>query len=151
MTAKRIIGWREWVSLPDLNIPAIKAKVDTGARTSALHAFKLETFQVDDVLKVRFFLHLRKKKSQETVCEAIVIDKRWVSDSGGHKEERYVIETDVIIAGLRWSIEVTLTNRDTMRFPMLLGRSAMMGRLIVDPELSYIEGRKSKKLFKESI
>ncbi len=149
MTAKRIIGWREWVSLPDLNIPVIKAKIDTGARTSALHAFKLETFQENGTLKVRFFLHLRKKKSQETVCEAVVIDKRWVSDSGGHKEERYVIETNVNIANLCWTIEITLTNRDTMRFPMLLGRTAMEGRLIVDPELSYMDGKKPKNIFKE--
>lgn len=139
---KPVIGWREWVALPDLAIPRIKAKIDTGARTSALHAFFVTPFRDRGVLKVRFRVHpLQKCKDPVAEGEAEVIDRRWVSDSGGHRERRYVILTTIHLGPELWPIEMTLTNRDNMQFRMLLGRTAMKGRFIVDPGRSYLIGK----------
>jgi hypothetical protein len=139
------IGWREWLALPMLQIPAIKAKVDTGARTSALHAFFVEPFERNGMQMVRFGVHpLQKRLDLEIVCEAPVKDYRSVSDSGGHREMRYVIETEVVLGDLKKRIEMTLTNRDNMRFRMLLGRTAMAG-LSVLPNKSYLTGRLKHK------
>ena len=135
------VGWREWLALPKLQIPAIKAKVDTGARTSALHAFFVEPFEKGGLSMVRFGVHpLQKRQDLEIICEAPVKDYRSVSDSGGHREMRYVIETEVVLGSLVRMIEVTLTNRDNMKFRMLLGRTAMAGLTVV-PEKSYLAGR----------
>ena len=144
-----IIGWREWVALPDLGLPAIKAKVDTGARTSALHAFLIEPYQQDGVDMLRFMIHpIQHNQSFETECRCPILDQREVTDSGGHTEMRYVIQSDVIIGESRWPIELTLTNRDTMAFRMLLGRRAMEDRYIVDPAASYVNGKlKPRKLY----
>ena len=136
------LGWREWCALPDLGIPAIKAKIDTGAKTSALHAFKIEPFEADGRAMLRFWVHPVQKNDQfELECVAAVKEQRVVSDSGGHKEIRYVIETEVVIGDKRWPIEMSLTNRDTMRFRMLLGRRAMKDFARVDPSASYLNGR----------
>jgi len=138
------IGWREWVSLPELSIPAIKAKVDTGARTSALHAFSLVTFEDRGRQKVKFHIHpLQNRRDVVVRCIADVIDRRRVVDSGGHSELRYVIRTQVRIGAQHlWSVEMTLTDRDTMRFRMLLGRSAIFERALINPGASYLIGKK---------
>lgn len=136
------LGWREWLSLPDLGLPAIKAKVDTGAKTSALHAFALESYRQSGKEYVRFAIHpLQYRLSTVVECRAPLLDQRQVTDSGGHKEIRYVIETSLILAGEQWPVELTLTNRDSMRFRMLLGRQAMLGKVVVDPSSSYLCGR----------
>lgn len=132
------IGWREWLALPELGIPAIKAKIDTGARTSALHAWRVEPFTEGGAPWIRFFLHpLQRDTDRSLVCATPVHDRRVVSDSGGHRERRYVIESAVTIGAHRRRIEMTLTDRDTMLFRMLLGRQAMHG-LRVLPEASFL-------------
>jgi len=143
-----VIGWREWVSLPDLGVQHVKAKVDTGARTSALHAFYVHPYKKRGELRVRFGLHPYQNNTSYAVeCDAHVIDHRNVTDSGGHREKRYVITTHLDLAGNIWEIEMTLTNRENMKFRMLLGRTAMTKRVVVDPGRSYLFGtpHKSKR------
>lgn len=143
-----MVGWREWVSLPGLEIPAIKAKIDTGARTSALHAFALEPFEENGQLKIRFGIHpLTKRPEVEIYCLADVTDQRIVTDSGGHREARYFIRTPISIGTNTWPIEISLTNRDNMLFRMLVGRTAMADCLLVDPGASYLTGRELAKVY----
>jgi hypothetical protein len=138
----QLIGWREWVSLPALGLERIKAKIDTGARTSALHAFSLKPFMEQGRPRIRFDIHpLQHDTSSQITCEADIVDKRMVTDSGGHEEERYVIATPISIAGQTWSIEITLTERENMLFRMLLGRSALRKRFMINPARSFLAAK----------
>jgi len=134
------IGWREWVGLPELGLSDVKAKIDTGARTSALHAFSLHPFQENGKDRITFDIHPVQNNTDIVVsCTADIIDKRWVTDSGGHREERFVISTPMVLGDKTWPIEITLTERDTMLFRMLLGRSAIRKRFVVNPARSFIK------------
>lgn len=143
-------GWREWVSLPDLGIARLKAKVDTGARTSAIHAFGVRAYIQDGRERVEFQVHpLQKNTTKVITCNADVLDKRMVSDSGGHRSERFVISTMLVIGEHAWTIEATLTARDDMLFRMLIGRTAMRNRALVNPAKSYLVGKKQQKRERE--
>jgi len=143
---KKIIGWREWVRLPDLHVKRIKAKIDTGARTSALHAFKITPFTRDGAAYVRFTLHpVQRQATPEVACVARVIDQRRITDSGGKAEERYIIRTMLKLGKSSWPVEFSLANRDQMGFRMLIGRQALRRRYLVDPGRSFVVRKKKKK------
>jgi hypothetical protein len=140
--SKPIVGWREWVELPTLLDVPIKAKVDTGARTSALHAFSLRLTEADGTTTAHFQIHPTQRSirgSVEVNCE--VLGFRQIRSSNGRTENRPVIRTTASLGAVRWPIEVTLTSRDTMGFRMLLGRSALKGRFLVDPGRSYLQSK----------
>lgn len=138
-------GWREWVSLPELGIPKIKAKLDTGARTSSLHAFDVQPFTRDGVEMVRFKVHPIQRDSRTVItAEAPRVDTRTVRSSSGHETHRDVIRADIEMLGQRWPMEITLARRDAMGFRLLLGRQALRGRFLVDPGRSFIGGRPKK-------
>ncbi len=140
------LGWREWVALPDLGIDSIKAKVDTGARTSSLHAYGIEPFERDGEHWVRFRVHPIQHDGYTTVkVETPLLEQRWVKSSSGHKSFRCVILTNVTLMGQTWPIELTLVRRDDMGFRMLLGREAVRGRFLVDPGLSFAAGRRKRR------
>lgn len=143
---KLVLGWREWVSLPELGLAAIKAKVDTGARTSTLHAFEVRAYSEDGRQRVEFKIHPKQRNTQIVkTCHADVVAERVVSDSGGHREKRFVIVTPLSIGSYSWPIEITLTARDNMMFRMLLGRTAIDGIAMVDSSKSYVVGKRSLK------
>jgi hypothetical protein len=131
------LGWREWLALPMLGIGAIKAKLDTGARTSSLSVVSAETFERDGCLHVRFLVRPRRRSERTIACEAAVVDRRPVTDSGGHTRERWFIRTGIVLGGRRFETDINLTDRRAMLFPLLLGRSALDGRFRIDPALSY--------------
>ncbi|MBF0275738.1 MAG: ATP-dependent zinc protease [Nitrospinae bacterium] len=136
------LGWREWASLPGLGINRIKIKIDTGARTSAIHAFSVRRFTKKGVKMVRFKVHpIQNNNDVITECEALIVDDRYVTDSGGHKEKRPVILTTINLGTESWDIEATLTKRDIMKFRMLLGRHAIKNRFLVNAGKSYLMGK----------
>ena len=138
MTNKLIVGSEEWCSLPGLGLPAIKARVDSGAATSSLHAFNIVPFQRDGELWISFEVHpLQNDRSVVVRHEAPVLEQRSVRNTSGISENRYVIREELVLGEQRWPIELTLTNRDAMGYRMLLGREAMAGRVLVDPEGSH--------------
>lgn len=139
-TEHTVVGWREWVRLPSVGVDWIKAKVDTGARTSSLHAFDLMV--LDDGARVRFAIHPWQRGSRdEAVVELPVHDVRSVRSSSGHAEDRYVVRLPLVLGGRSVDAEVTLTGRDEMGFRMLIGREALVQGFLVDPALSYAGGR----------
>ncbi len=147
-----LIGRDEWCELPDLHIPAIKAKIDTGAKTSALHAFNIRPVKKNHKHFVRFDMHpLQGNDNTIVSCIAPLIDERHIMSSSGHIEHRYVISTAVVIGDQQWEMQVTLSNRDPLRYRMLLGREALNSRVLIDPSLSChqkkIKYKKAMKLY----
>ncbi|QSW89687.1 MULTISPECIES: 30S ribosomal protein S6--L-glutamate ligase [Flavobacterium] len=147
---KVILGSEEWCSFPELGIPTIKARVDSGAKTSAMHALNIAPFIKNDANWVKFDINPIQNNIKTIIhCEAPLVDKRIVKSSSGFREHRYVIQTHLKIGDAKWPIEMTLTNRDSMGFRMLLGREAMSGRVLVDPEQKYLLGQPSPETLKE--
>ncbi|MGD2096788.1 MAG: RimK/LysX family protein [Desulfobacterales bacterium] len=147
-----IIGWKEWIALPELGIPAIKAKIDTGARTSAMHVFDLEEFEDNGRWMVNFGIHpLQRQKDVCRYCQAPVLEQRRVKDSSGHSEKRFVIQTRAVLGEMSWPIDITLTNRDLMLFRMLLGRKALENKFLVNPDRPYLTGRSLAKAYQNEI
>lgn len=153
LTQKRLlIGRDEWCQLPNLHIPAIKAKIDTGAKTSSLHAFNIKLIHRHYQAYVHFDIHPLQNNDRILIaCVAPVIDEREIMSSNGHKEHRYVIRTTLVISDQTWNIEVTLSNRDPLRYRLLLGREALNKRVLIDPSLSRhqkkITSKKARKLY----
>lgn len=140
-----IIGFREWITLPDLDLVALKAKVDTGAKTSSLHAFDIKLVKKGGKSYVRFKVHPIQKNLEIVVsCRAPLVDRRVVTDSGGHKENRYVIHTTIQMGNMKKVIELTLSNRETMKFRMLIGREALK-QFYIDPSQSYLLKKNQKQ------
>jgi len=137
-----VIGWREWITFPGLLPNTIKAKIDTGAKTSAIHAFDVQTITERGAPHVLFNLHPEQKHDEIAVqCVAEVLDEREVTSSNGQAEMRFIIEVEACLGGITWPIELSLTDRDAMGFRMLLGRQALLGRFLVDSNRSYIADR----------
>jgi hypothetical protein len=138
-----LVGWREWVGLPDLGAQMIKAKIDTGARSSALHAWHIRPFEKDGQKWVAFELHPMQRDNNVVIeCEAPILGERHVRSSSGVLQRRYVIKTLLELGVRRWPIELTLTARDQMGFRMLLGRTALRRRVIIDPSRSFLSTRR---------
>jgi ribosomal protein S6--L-glutamate ligase len=137
-----VVGWQEWCALPAIHIPAIKTKIDTGAKTAALHATDIEIFHRHDKAFVRFIVQPFKKiPAIAQHCQAPLIDQRLITNSGGSKELRAIIMTTIRLGAFSWEIEIGLTNRDLLTFPMLLGRDALKGHNIVDPARILCQGK----------
>ncbi len=146
LVKKLLVGWQEWCALSTLDIPYIKAKIDTGAKTSALHAFNISSFIHRNQKWVEFDVHpLQSTSKVNKRCRALVLDEREVMSSTGHKETRYVIMTELTLGMLTYSIELTLSNRDPLKFRMLLGREALQHKFLVDPAHKLLLGRYTRK------
>ncbi len=143
---KMVIGKEEWCALPELGLTAIKARIDSGAKTSSLHAFNIHTFESAGKKHVHFDIHpVQDNRKIIQSCRALVVDQRAVKSSSGDKEQRLVIRTPLSLGGEVWDIEVTLTNRDAMGYRMLIGREAMTGRTLIDPDASFCLGKISEE------
>lgn len=146
MLEKVIVGSEEWCAFPELGIPTIKARVDSGAKTSALHALNIVAFEKDGANWVKFDVNPIQNNGKTVIhCQAPLVDKRVVKSSSGYREHRYVIKAQIRVGELDWEVELTLTNRDSMGFRMLLGREAMSGRILVDPEQKYLLGQPTRE------
>ncbi len=136
------IGWVEWFSFPRLGIDAIKGKIDTGARTSSIHTWYIEPFFHDGVKMVRFGVHpLQEREDISLICTTEIFDKRRITNSGGHREWRYIIRTPITFRDTTWLVEMTLAKRDTMKYRLLIGRTAIVHRFLVDPSRNYSGGK----------
>lgn len=143
---KIIVGWQEWCALPKLSVPATKTKIDSGAKTSALHAADIRPFHRHGNLYVHFLVHpLQNTEKFERACTALVVDQRTVKNSGGYTELRYIINTTITLGQMTWDIDISLTNRDPMIFRMLLGRDALKGHSIIDPGKILCQGRLKRR------
>lgn len=142
LVRKQIIGWREWVSFPDLGIQEIKAKIDTGARSSALHAYDIETYTTrNGKMRAKFCVHPIQKNSKLVIdCHANIIDQRIIKSSSGQQELRITVMSMIQMGDAQWPIELTLTNRDSMGFRLLIGRTAIKRLFLVDPQKSFLLG-----------
>lgn len=140
LVKKQIIGWREWVGFPQLSIEKIKAKIDTGARSSALHAYNIQTYKTrTGKIKVKFTVHPMQKNNKIAIdCHADLVDQRVVKSSSGQIELRTTVLTMLKMGEAEWPIEITLTNRDTMGFRLLIGRTAIKKQFLVDPQKSFL-------------
>jgi hypothetical protein len=146
MPEATVIGWREWVCLPQLHRHSLKAKIDTGAKTCALHTFYVEPFERAAQPWLRFGFHpLLRRRELVVHCEAPLVDRREVTDSGGRRELRWVINTDLQLGPHRFPVEVTLTDRETLQYRMLIGRNALRGLYLVDPTASFALGKPPRK------
>lgn len=142
---KLIIGWREWCNFPELGLPAVKAKIDTGARTSALHAFNIEVYKLNNQDYARFYVQpLKRYDHLIKLCTAPLVGRKVVTDSGGHKELRLVIKTKLVLANQEQDIEITLTNRREMTHMLLVGRKALENYYLVDTSVAFTSGRIKK-------
>ena len=140
------MGWREWVSLPGLGIERVKAKVDTGARTSSLHAYDITTRRTASGIWLRFVVHpIQRETRTEVACRARLVEERHVRSSNGRSELRPVIRTRIRVGEEEWEIDLTLTSRDVMGFRMLLGREAIRRRYVVDPGRSFLAGERPRR------
>ncbi|GJL94092.1 MAG: ribosomal protein S6 modification protein [Hyphococcus sp.] len=139
--ARTLIGWREWASFPDLGIDRINAKIDTGAKSSAVHAFRIKERDIGGEAFVEFFLHpVQRRKTPEIFCRAPIAGTKIIRSSNGQEEERFVIETRLRLGGRFWKVDLTLTDRDAMGFRLLIGRDALRRKFIIDPGASYLTG-----------
>ena len=138
---RRIVGWREWIALPDLGVARVKAKVDTGAKTSAIHAWDVEVDEGAALPVARFVLHPEQRDDATAVeASAPFVGWRDVRSSNGEVERRPAVTTVAVLGDQRWEVELTLARRDQMGFRMLLGRAALRRRFLVDPAHSYQGG-----------
>ena len=150
MKKSNYVGWEEWVSLPELNLPALIAKTDTGAETSALHAFNIQVFGKEDNQMVRFGINpIESDERYSVFCSAKLIDQRNVTSSNGITELRYVIETELEIGGVKRKVPITLTNRENMKYKMIIGRSALDG-FQISPDKSFLQDELSFDLYKKA-
>ncbi len=140
---QRLVGWREWLALPELGIRRLQCKIDTGARTSALHALDLQPFRQGGLARIRFRLYpLHGNERTSIACTATISDLRQIRSSNGQRERRYVIVTPMILGAAHQEIEITLADRGPMRFGMLLGRQSLIdGGWRVDPARAFVNGR----------
>jgi ribosomal protein S6--L-glutamate ligase len=149
-TDKTVIGIEEWFNFPTLQIPLIKARIDTGAKTSSLHAFDIVSVRRQGKHYVRFCAHpLQRNKKITVACEAEVYDERIVKSSSGHKEQRYVIQVPIKAGQRDWLVEVNLTDRDSMGYRLLIGREALAGRFFIDPARSFCLGETERESIKQ--
>lgn len=142
LESSMIIGACEWVALPSLGVPRLRARVDTGAKTCALHATDIATFIREDGQWVQFIAHTGfPDATHQVLCEARLVGIRQVRNTGGELEERYTIRTPIVIGHARWEVDITLSNREKMRYRMLLGRNAMKQHALVNPARTFLQGK----------
>lgn len=140
-----VAGWREWVAFPQLDVPWVKAKLDTGARSSSIHAYDIALDTIDGVDTASFEIHPWQRSDLDAVRVSLpVIDRRIVRSSTGHEEERLVVRTILRVVGHDLEADLTLANRDEMGFRLLVGREALRGSVLIDPSRSYLGGRPSR-------